>query len=156
MLSPTLECRNDTFLVNMLEMPTTCFLLTDQSYRRAGRADDADDTMRCSVSRQCSVFGRVVGSCRESLLCWGRIRASRPSSSPLRPDAASERLRERTSQMAPPPELRALSPPHPSEDRLRRKTPPRPFQLPRDEDRPRGAREDTVHKYLESPRQVAF
>ena len=32
-LSPTLECRNDAFLVNMLEIPTTYFLLTDQSYR---------------------------------------------------------------------------------------------------------------------------
>ena len=40
-LSPTLECWNEVFLVNTVEIPTTYFLLTDQSYRRAGRADDA-------------------------------------------------------------------------------------------------------------------
>ena len=32
-LSPTLECWNEVFLVNTVEIPTTYFLLTDQSYR---------------------------------------------------------------------------------------------------------------------------
>ena len=48
MLSPTLECRNGTFLVNTVEMPTHRHL-DAPVLPTAGRADDADDTMRCSV-----------------------------------------------------------------------------------------------------------
>ena len=42
-LSTTLECQNDSFLVNAVEIPTTYFPLADQSYRRAGRADGGVD-----------------------------------------------------------------------------------------------------------------
>ena len=92
----------------------------------------------------------------DSLLGAGRIRAPERSTCPLEPSIASERLWQRTSKMTAPPELRALSPPHPSEDRLRRRRPPRRLQLSWDWDGlPEGGR-DTVHKCLEDRCQVDF
>ena len=58
--------------------------------------------------------------------------------------------------MTAPPELRALSPPHPSEDCFRQKTVPRQLQLSLNEAQPRGAGRDTVLKRLESLCQVDF
>ena len=58
--------------------------------------------------------------------------------------------------MTAPPELRALSPPHPSEDCFWQKTPPRPSQLPRDEARSRGVGRDTCLRYPEDQCQVDF
>ena len=92
----------------------------------------------------------------DSLLGAGRIRASGRSSRPLEADAVPERLRERTSQMAVAHEWCALSPPHPSEDCFRQKTPPRRLWTLWDEARPRGVWRDTVRKRLEDQCQVAF
>ena len=58
--------------------------------------------------------------------------------------------------MAVVPELCALSPPHPSEDRLRRRRPPGRLQLSRDEDGLPEGRRDTVHKRPASLWQVDF
>ena len=93
----------------------------------------------------------VVGGCRDSLLGAGRIRASERLCCSPEPGAVPERLWQRTFQMTPPPELRALSPPHPSEDRFRQKTVPRQFQLSWDWD---GLREVKTDTHLKRPENL--
>ena len=99
---------------------------------------------------------RIVGSGRDSLLGAGRIRAPERSTCPLEPSIASERLWQKTFWKATPPELRALSPPHPSEACFRQRRPPRRLWTLWDGDRPRGVGRDTVLKRLEDRCQVAF
>ena len=100
----------------------------------------------------CKCFVQCVGSCRDSLLGWGRIRGPERSSRSLEPDVTFERSRQRTFWKALLPELCAPTPAHSSEDLLRQKTPPGPLWTLRDEDRPREARRDTHLEYLESLR----
>ena len=98
----------------------------------------------------------VVGGCRDSLLGRGRIRASERLCCSPEPGAVPERLWQRTFQMTAVPELRALSPPHPSEDRLRLRKAPRQLWTRRDEDWSREAQYSKVQKRLENMCQVAF